>query len=354
MRPARQNDPGASAIRLLITGNQGFIGPVMTHMAQQRGHHVTGLDIGYFKDCGPDVAPDRQIVRDMRAVEAADVADIDAIIHLAGLSNDPMGALSPDLTRAINLDGTLRLAGLAKAAGVERFVFASSCSLYGAAGGEAALDETAGLSPVSAYAVSKAKAEEGLLAMADHGFSPVFMRNATAYGVGTRPRFDLVVNNLAGWAHAEGTLRVMSDGTPWRPLVHIEDISLAALCAVEAPRKTVHAQAFNVGRADGNYQVRDIAAAVGVAFPDARLKITGETGGDPRSYRVSFAKALAGLPGFEPRWTLEAGVDEVARWIRDGGLDADDFRSRRFVRLAQLQHAIAAGELDAELKVTSS
>lgn len=319
-------------------------------MAQARGHHVTGLDIGYFEGCGQDVAPDRQIVRDMRDVEAADVRGVDAVIHLAGLSNDPMGALSPHLTRAINLDGTLKLAGLAKANGADRFVFASSCSLYGSAGGAEALDETAEMAPVSAYAISKAKAEEGLLALADDGFSPVMMRNATAYGVGPRPRFDLVVNNLAGWAHAEGVLKVMSDGTPWRPLVHIEDIALAALCAAEAPRQAVHAQAFNIGRSDANYQVRDIAEAVGQAFPQARLEITGETGGDPRSYRVSFDKALAGLPGFAPRWTLEAGVEEVARFIADGGLDADDFRSRRFIRLAQLQHAMASGELDAELR----
>jgi nucleoside-diphosphate-sugar epimerase len=202
--------------------------------------------------------------------------------------------------------------------------------------------------------VSKARAEEGLLALADQGFSPVMMRNATAYGVGTRPRFDLVVNNLAGWAHTEGVLKVMSDGTPWRPLVHIEDIAQAALCAVEAPRETVHAQAFNVGRSDANYQVRDIAQAVGRAFPAARLEITGETGGDPRSYRVDFTKALNGLPGFEPQWTLEAGVEEVARWIRDGGLDADDFRSARFVRLAELQRAMAAGELDDQLRPADS
>jgi nucleoside-diphosphate-sugar epimerase len=319
-------------------------------MAQARGHHVTGLDIGYFSDCGEDVAPDRQIVRDMREVQASDVRGVDAVIHLAGLSNDPMGALSPHLTEAINLKGALRLAELAKAHGVGRFVFASSCSLYGSAGGAEALDETAAMAPVSAYAVSKARAEEGLLALADQGFSPVMMRNATAYGVGPRPRFDLVVNNLAGWAHAEGVLKVLSDGTPWRPLVHIEDISLAALCAAEAPRAAVHGQAFNVGRSDANYQVRDIAEAVGRAFPKARLQITGETGGDPRSYRVSFDKALTSLPGFEPRWTLEAGVEEVARWIGDGGLDVHDFRSRQFVRLAQLQHAMAAGELDAELR----
>lgn len=336
-----------------MTGNQGYIGPVLTRMAQRRGHHVTGLDCGYFAECGGGDAAERQIVRDVRDVVPSDLAGIDAIIHLAGLSNDPMGALDPGLTYEINRDATIRLAMLAKASGVGRFIFASSCSLYGAAGGDAALDETAPMAPVSAYAESKAGSETGLLALADAEFSPVLMRNATAYGVGPRPRFDLVVNNLAGWAHTTGALRVLSDGTPWRPLVHIEDIALAALCAAEAPRDTVHAQAFNIGRADCNYQVRDIAAAVGRAFPDAKIEITGETGGDARSYRVSFAKALSGLPGFTPRWTLEAGVDEVARWIRDGGLAHDDFRSWRFVRLAALKRGLDAGVLDTRLRVTA-
>jgi nucleoside-diphosphate-sugar epimerase len=319
-------------------------------MAQARGHAVVGLDIGYFRDCGDDAPPDRQIVRDMRDVTLADLDGVEAIIHLAGLSNDPMGALDESLTRDINLDATLELGRLAKQAGVGRFVFASSCSLYGAAGGEAALDETAPMAPVSAYAVSKARSEEGLSTLSDADFSPVFMRNATAYGVGPRPRFDLVVNNLSGWAYATGVLKVLSDGTPWRPLVHIEDISLAALCAVEAPREAVHDQAFNVGRSDANYRVRDIAAAVHQAFPQARLDITGESGDDPRSYRVKFDKALKGLPGFAPRWTLEQGVDEVARWLRDGGLGGAAFDSRRFVRLAQLQYLRAEGVLDDQLR----
>lgn len=319
-------------------------------MAQARGYEVVGLDIGYFAGCGQDVAPDRQIVRDMRDVVAADVEGVDAVIHLAGLSNDPMGALDAALTRDINLDATLALGRLARAAGVRRFVFASSCSLYGAAGGDAALDETAPMAPVSAYAVSKARSEEGLSAMADETFSPVFMRNATAYGVGPRPRFDLVVNNLAGWAHTTGVLKVMSDGTPWRPLVHIEDIALAALCAVEAPRDAVHDEAFNIGRSDANYQVRDIAHAVQQAFPDAALDITGESGGDPRSYRVSFDKALTSLPGFAPRWTLQAGVNEVARWLRDGGLAGEAFDGPRFVRLAQLRRLMDEGVIDSELR----
>jgi nucleoside-diphosphate-sugar epimerase len=323
-------------------------------MAQARGHRVTGLDIGYFKDCvsrpEADGAADAQILRDIRDVAAADLDGIDAVIHLAGLSNDPMGELNPGLTYDINLEGTLNLARLAKARGVGRFVFASSCSIYGAAGSAGQLDETAPLEPVSAYAVSKARSEEGLAAMADAGFSPVFMRNATAYGLGPRPRFDLVVNNLAGWAYATGSVRVMSDGTPWRPLTHIEDISLAALCAAEAPQGVVHAQAFNIGRSDANYQVKDIAEAVRGAFPGARLEITGETGGDPRSYRVDFSKALTGLPGFAPQWTLERGVDEVAGWLKADGLGAEAFDSRMFIRLKQLKHELDRGVLDVELR----
>ena len=345
---------GSLPIRLLVTGNQGFIGPVLTARAKRDGHHVTGLDVGYFKDCGsalePETPPDRQLVRDVRDVIAADVEGAEAIIHLAGLSNDPMGALDPDLTRRINLEGTVRLARAAKAAGVARFVFASSCSLYGAAGGAEALDETAALQPVSAYAVSKAEAEEALRDMADEGFSPVFMRNATAYGVGPRPRFDLVVNNLAAWAHTTGGLRVSSDGTPWRPLVAIEDIAQAALCAAAAPREAVHAQAFNIGRPEANYQVRDIAEAVRAAFPGSELLVTGETGGDPRSYRVSFDKARRALPGFAPEWTLERGVEQIAGWLRAGGLGGPSFDTHAFVRLKQLRHAMEAGALGADLR----
>jgi nucleoside-diphosphate-sugar epimerase len=326
----------------------------MTRMARRRGHHVTGLDVGYFQDCvtipEADAQADVQILRDIRDVSAADVRGVDAVIHLAGLSNDPMGELNPGLTYDINLEGTLALARLAKAAGVGRFVFASSCSIYGAAGGAGQLDETAPLEPVSAYAVSKARSEEGLSAMADAAFSPVFMRNATAYGLGPRPRFDLVVNNLSGWAHATGAVRVMSDGTPWRPLTHIEDISLAALCAAEAPRGAVHAQAFNIGRSDANYQVRDIAEAVRAAFPGARLEVTGETGGDPRSYRVDFGKAARGLPGFAPQWTLERGVAETAAWLKGRGLKDQAFDSRLFIRLKQLRHEVERGALDSDLR----
>lgn len=342
-------------MHILITGNQGFIGPVLTRQAREAGHRVSGLDCGYFAAATPNPSanaePDRQIIRDIRELTATDLEGVDAIIHLAGLSNDPMGALNPDLTYEINLNATLNLGELARSSGITRFVFASSCSIYGAAGNEGALDETAPFNPVSAYAISKVRSEEGLSALADENFSPVFMRNATAYGVGPRPRFDLVVNNLAGWAHTANTIKVLSDGTPWRPLVHIEDIAQAALCAATAPRDAVHNQAFNIGRNDANYQVRDIAEAVKKAFPNATMEITGETGGDPRSYRVDFTKALTKLPGFSPRWTLENGVDEVARFLHDNGLKDADFDTRLFIRLKQLQYGLETGALDDSLRI---
>jgi nucleoside-diphosphate-sugar epimerase len=343
-------------MHLLITGNLGFIGPVMTRLAKAWGHQVTGVDVGYFKDNArfgeSEVPPDRQIWRDIRDVQPEDLDGVEAIIHLAGLSNDPMGALNARLTYDINLESTVRLGSLAKCAGVGRLVFASSCSIYGAAGNSAsALDETAPFNPVSAYAVSKVKAEEGLSGLADADFSPVFMRNATAYGVSPRTRFDLVLNNLAGWAYTTQVVKVMSDGTPWRPLVHIEDISRAAICAAVADRGAVHNQAFNIGRDDANYQVRDIAEAVRDAFPGSVLEITGETGGDTRSYRVDFGKALKGLPGFEPRWTLAMGVDEISRFLVDGGLGDATFDSRLFIRLKQLQHLVDTGAVDDALRV---
>lgn len=342
-------------MRILVTGNQGYIGPVLTKLARERGHHVTGLDIGYFQDCIPegqnDIPPDRQIFRDIRDVTAEDLDGTDTIIHLAGLSNDPMGAFKPELTYEINLASTIRLAELAKKVGIRRFIFASSCSTYGNAhNSEAALDESAAFNPVSAYAISKVKSEAALATVADEHFSPVFMRNATAFGVSPRMRFDLVVSNLSGWAHSSGVIKVMSDGTPWRPLVHIEDISQAAILAAEAPRDAVHNQAFNIGRNDANYQVKDIADAVARAFPKAKLEITGETGGDLRSYRVNFDKALSTLPGFSPKWTLEKGVDEIAEWLRAGSLRDHMFDSRLFIRLKQLDHCIQTKVIDEMLR----
>jgi len=345
-------------MRVLITGNLGYIGPVMVDLFKQAGHHVTGFDSGYFDEClSPDgrrlAPPDRQILCDIRKVEPEHLHGADAVVHLAGLSNDPMGALDPGLTERINTGGTRRLAKLARECGVGRFVFASSCSIYGAAADGGLLDEQAPFNPVSAYAVSKVAGEEVLRELAAPGFSPVFLRNATAFGVSPRMRFDLVLNNLMGWAWTTGEIRVLSDGTPWRPLVHIEDISRAALAAVTAPADAIHAQAFNIGRADANYQVRDIAMAVGRWQPEATVSFTGETVNDPRSYCVDFTKALTKLPGFDPYWTLERGCEELRSWLAAGSLAGRDFQSRLFVRLKQLQHRMEKGELDADLQLLS-
>lgn len=337
-------------MHVLITGHLGFIGPVMVRLFKGAGHRVVGLDSGYFRDCiSPDAdghEPDTEIVRDIRAVSPEDLKGVDAVVHLAGLSNDPLGQLDAELTAEINHRASVRLAKLAKAAGVERFVFASSCSLYGAADNSLPLTEDAAFNPMSAYALSKVRSEQDILPLADQDFSPVFLRNATAYGVSPRMRFDLVLNNLMGWARTTGRIMVLSDGSPWRPLVHIEDISRAALCAVEAPRAAVHGEAFNIGHNDANYQVRDIASAVARAVPGSELEITGETAGDNRSYRVNFTKALTRLPGFEPRWTLEIGCDELNSWFDAQEIDENGFQSRFYVRLKQLNHLLQTGRLD--------
>jgi len=342
-------------MQVLITGHLGFIGPVMIRLFKTAGHAVTGLDTGYFKDCvdpcAQRVAPDREILRDVRQVQPSDLDDIDAIVHLAALSNDPLGQLDPELTLEINFQATEELARLAKRRGVRRFVFASSCSLYGAAeNSERPLDEQAPFNPVSAYAVSKVRTEQALSALAAEGFSPVYLRNATAFGASPRMRFDLVLNNLMAWARTTGVVRVMSDGSPWRPLVHIEDISRAALCAVEAPTEAVHNQAFNIGRNDANFRIRDIAEAVAHAVPNAKLVITGETAGDLRSYRVDFSKAQARLPGFSPEWTLERGCQELNAWFdAHAEVTSEALNARGFIRLKQLQHLTERREIDERL-----
>jgi nucleoside-diphosphate-sugar epimerase len=330
-------------MRVLITGHQGYIGPLMVRVFKQAGHFVAGLDTGYFRECftsGVDTLPDAEVTKDIRHVEVDDFRSFDCVVHLAALSNDPMGELAPELTMQINHEASVRTARLAKAAGVKRFIFASSCSLYGAASTDDPLSEDTSFNPVSAYAVSKVKTELALRELADEDFTPVYMRNATAYGVSPRMRFDLVLNNLMAWARTSGNIRVTSDGTPWRPLVHIEDISRAALCASEAPRGVVHNEAFNIGRNDGNYRIKDIAEAVSRQVPGATLDITGETTGDLRSYRVNFDKALNRLPGFSPRWTIDLGCRELNDWFSSREESADTFQSKRYVRLKQLKYLL--------------
>jgi nucleoside-diphosphate-sugar epimerase len=346
-------------MKVLVTGHLGYLGPVVIAALKDAGHRVVGLDVGYFRDCvDPALScadADSEFCMDIRDVTVRELDGVDAIVHLAGLSNDPLGALAPRLTAEINHHATIRLARAARAGGVSRFVFASSCSIYGAGSDAAqALDENAAFNPQSAYAVSKVACERDLVALADDSFAPVFLRFATAFGLSPRMRFDLVLANLTAWARTTGIVKVLSDGTPWRPLVHIRDMTLAICCALSAPAGIVSGRAFNIGRADCNLQVSDIADVVCRQVGGSRLVVTGESGGDPRSYRVDFSRALSELPGFVPSWTIAAGCEEIDRWLVDGKLDVERFQSRYYVRLKQLVHLRSIGSLDATLRMRSA
>ena len=342
-------------MNVLVSGHLGYIGTVLTRVLREAGHTVVGLDTGYFADClvsktkAPE-PPDRELQKDIRSIEIDDLKGIEAVVHLAALSDDPMGQLNPELTDAINRHASVELARKAREAGVTRFLFSSSCSVYGAADGDAALTEEAPFNPVTAYAVSKVQAEAGLARLAGERFSPIFLRNATAYGVSPRLRLDtLVLNNLVGWAVATGKIRMMSDGTPWRPLVHVEDICNAFVAALEAPRDVVHNQAFNVGQDRENFQIRDIAEAVRQTVPGCEVEYTGEHQGDSRTYRVCLAKIRERLPDFRPRWTMKRGAEELYQFLKGTELSLDLFQGRRFRRLAQLKHLMADGSLGLDL-----
>src|SRR5690606_10883256 len=338
-------------MRVLLTGHQGYLGTVMTPVLTAAGHEVVGLDSGLFADCvlGPEPADPPGHRLGLRDVPAGLLDGFDAVIHLAALSNDPLGALAPELTYAINQTASVRLARLAKDAGVRRFLYASTCSVYGASGGDELLDEDAPLRPVTPYAESKVRVEDELSELADADFSPVSMRNATAFGFSPRLRADIVLNNLVGHAHLTGVVRVLSDGTPWRPLVHVADIAEAFAAALVAPREAVHDRAFNGGGEQNNLTVAEIGEPVAEAVPGAGLLITGESGADPRSYRVDFSRIRAALPGFHARWTVKEGAVELAAAYRRHGLTADGFE-RRFTRLARLADRRADGTVDPELR----
>lgn len=339
-------------MRVLVTGHRGFVGHEMVPFLRARGHEVVGLDIGYYSQTGPQV--DHEIVMDVRDVTEAQLEGIEGIVHLAALSNDPMGELAPDLTYAINHEAGIRMARLAREVGVRRFVFASSCSMYGAAGGEDEVTELAPLRPLTHYATSKVRSEEDLERLADSEFSPIFLRNATAYGASPALRTDLVVNNLTGHAWHAGEVRIMSDGTPWRPLVHIRDMSLAAACALEAPREAIHAEAFNIAPEGENYQVRDVARIVAETVPGSKVSIASDASPDARSYRVSFRKAQEGLPGFRPEWNVARGAEQVREQYERLGLTGDAWQGRPFVRLKQLGHLTETGGVDAELRMVGA
>jgi nucleoside-diphosphate-sugar epimerase len=342
-------------MHVLVTGHDGYIGTVIVPMLQRAGHTVAGLDSFLFESCafgaGGSSIPSVRV--DLRDVEAAHLAGYDAVIHLAALSNDPLGDLDPELTYAINHRASVRLAGLAKAAGVRRFLFSSSCSLYGAAG-DALLTEEAEFRPVSPYGDSKALVERDVALLADETFSPTFLRNATAYGSSPRLRLDLVVNSLVASAVATGQVLIASDGTPWRPLVHVEDIGQAFLAVLDAPTDLVRNQAFNVGRTSENYQVRDIASMVEQVVPGSRVRYAEGGGPDPRCYRVDFEKIARVLPSLKPRWSVRRGIEQLYRDFRENGFTGTGFDGTPYIRLRQLQGLMADGRIDATLRWRSA
>ncbi|QIS03632.1 NAD-dependent epimerase/dehydratase family protein [Nocardia brasiliensis] len=336
-------------MRVLLTGHQGYLGTVMVPVLRADGHEVIGLDSGLFADCVLGELPGDPpgLAVDLRDVTVEQLRGFDAVIHLAALSNDPLGALAPEITYAVNHQASVRLARLAKEAGVRRFLYASTCSVYGAAGADL-VTEDAPLRPITPYAESKVRVEDDVAALADSGFAPVFLRNATAFGFSPRLRADIVLNNLVGYATLTGEVKVLSDGTPWRPLVHARDIASAFANCLTAPLSAIQCRAFNIGIEANNLTVADIAKTVVEAVPGSRLTITGESGADPRSYRVDFSAARSAI-GFRARWTVQAGADELYREYTARGLTYDDF-FQRFTRLPQLERLHKSGVLDATMR----
>jgi nucleoside-diphosphate-sugar epimerase len=338
-------------MRVLVTGHHGYIGSVLAPFLADAGHDVVGLDSFYYEGCdfGPDLAQVPAVRYDVRDAGLEQLHGVDAVVHLAALSNDPVGDLDPSLTQNINFDATLRLASAAREAGVQRFVFASSCSMYGASGGDDALDENAPLRPLTPYAESKVRSEEGLFGLASSGFAPISMRNATVFGVSPRLRLDVVLNNLAAWAHTTGKIRLLSDGTAWRPLVHVRDVAKATLTLLEAPVELVAGEAFNVGTDAQNYLIRELAELL-AQITGCDVELAAEAAADSRSYRVDFAKLAAAFPGLTFDWDAQRGARELVEAYREVGLTRDDFDGDRYVRLRRLLRLRDEGELDANLR----
>jgi nucleoside-diphosphate-sugar epimerase len=343
-------------MRVLVTGHDGYIGRVLVPLFQRAGHEVVGLDSFLFEGCtlGSE-PPDIPALRtDLRDLDPGTIKGFEAVVHLAAISNDPLGDLDPAITYEVNHTASVGLARAAKEAGASRFLFSSSCSLYGASGGDAMLTEQATFKPITPYGESKVLVERDVSPLADDDFSPTFLRNATAYGASPRLRADVVVNNLVGHAFTAGEVLIKSDGTPWRPLVHVEDIARAFLAILEAPRDAVHDEAFNVGRNEENYRIREVAEMVAEAIIGSRVTFAEGAEPDLRTYRVDFSKIAERIPTFRPRWTVRGGIEQLARAYREHHLTSEEFLGPRFTRLERIKERLHEGSLDAELRPSSA